>query len=169
MTPRRGSGRVLGVSICDARGRPLQRRALAAWLRRTIPVRYAGAVTVALVSDGVIRRLNLRHRGVDRPTDVLSFPAEDGWRDGRWAPAHPAARPRLLGDVVIALGVAGRQARAAGHAVETELRVLALHGVLHLVGYDHERDAEGMARVERRLRRAGGLPGGLIERSEVRR
>ena len=70
-----------------------------------------------------------------------------------------------LGDIVIARGVARRQAKAAGHAEATELRVLALHGLLHLLGYDHERDAGEMARVERRLRRKGGLREGLIERS----
>ena len=62
-----------------------------------------------------------------------------------------------LGDVVIAAGVARRQAREAGHSLQTELRVLALHGLLHLLGYDHERDDGRMARLERRLRRQGGL------------
>jgi ssRNA-specific RNase YbeY (16S rRNA maturation enzyme) len=69
-----------------------------------------------------------------------------------------------LGDIVIATGVAKRQARDAGHAEATEWRVLALHGLLHLVGYDHERDAGEMARIEARLRRRGGLAAGLIER-----
>jgi ssRNA-specific RNase YbeY (16S rRNA maturation enzyme) len=72
---------------------------------------------------------------------------------------------RQLGDIVIARGVAARQAREAGHSVRTELRVLALHGLLHLLGYDHERDRGEMARVERRLRRRGGLREGLIERA----
>jgi probable rRNA maturation factor len=71
----------------------------------------------------------------------------------------------LLGDIVIARGVARRQARSAGHREATELRVLALHGLLHLLGYDHEHDSGQMARVERRLRRQAGLPGGLIERA----
>ncbi len=71
---------------------------------------------------------------------------------------------KFLGDIVIARGVARRQARDAGHPESTELRVLALHGLLHLLGYDHERDTGAMARLERRLRRKGGLREGLIER-----
>jgi probable rRNA maturation factor len=70
----------------------------------------------------------------------------------------------FLGDIVIARGVAKRQAREAGHTEGTEVRILALHGLLHLLGYDHERDNGRMQRVERRLRRKGGLHEGLIER-----
>jgi probable rRNA maturation factor len=76
-----------------------------------------------------------------------------------------SAVERFLGDIVIARGVARRQARGAGHSERTELRVLALHGLLHLLGYDHERDDGRMRRVERRLRRKGGLREGLIERA----
>jgi probable rRNA maturation factor len=76
--------------------------------------------------------------------------------------------PPHLGDLVIATGVAARQARAEGHAAGVEVRVLALHGLLHLLGYDHETDAGAMRRVEARLRRRGGLPGGLIERGTAR-
>jgi probable rRNA maturation factor len=72
----------------------------------------------------------------------------------------------LLGDIVIAIGVAKRQAAAAGHPLGTELRVLALHGLLHLIGYDHERDQGEMAALERRLRLRGGLRTGLIERGK---
>ena len=71
----------------------------------------------------------------------------------------------LLGDIVIARGVARRQARGARHSELTELRVLALHGLLHLLGYDHERDDGRMRRLEQRLRRKGGLREGLIERA----
>jgi probable rRNA maturation factor len=70
-----------------------------------------------------------------------------------------------LGDIVIAAGVAVRQARAAGHSRLTELRILALHGLLHLAGYDHESDHGEMARLERRLRQRAGLREGLIERA----
>ena len=106
-------------------------------------------MTVAIVSDARVRGLNRQYRTIDRATDVLSFPSDE---------------PEYLGDVVIAVGVATRQARAAGHPLGTELRVLALHGLLHLLGYDHERDDGRMARLERRLRRKGGLVEGLIER-----
>ena len=106
-------------------------------------------MTVAIVSDARVRALNRKFRKKDRATDVLSFPSEE---------------PGYLGDVVISSGIAARQARAAGHPLATELRVLALHGLLHLLGYDHERDDGQMARLERRLRRVGGLREGLIER-----
>ena len=122
---------------------------LAGWLQRVAPARARGAVTVAIVPDARVHALNRRFRRKDKPTDVLSFPAgERGY----------------LGDVVIAAGVAARQAREAGHSLQTELRVLALHGFLHLLGYDHETDDGRMARVERRLRAEGGLREGLIER-----
>jgi probable rRNA maturation factor len=70
-----------------------------------------------------------------------------------------------LGDIVIAAGVARRQAKVAGHPLATELKVLALHGLLHLLGYDHETDEGEMARIESRLRRKGGLETGVIERA----
>ncbi len=144
----------LRVAVCDARGRPAAASApgLAHWLQQTAPASARGSITLALVSDACIRTLNRDYRGQDYATDVLSFPTD---ADGH---GH-------LGDVVIATGVAARQARAAGHSVATELRVLALHGLLHLLGYDHQRDRGEMARVERRLRRQGGLREGLIERA----
>ena len=152
---RRGPVGDLRISITDARGRPVPRRGLAAWLTRVAPRRARGRVTIALVSDREMRMLNRRYRGVDRSTDVLSFPAATDVR----------APQRLLGDIVIAWGVATRQALAAGHSRADELKVLALHGLLHLIGYDHEQDSGEMARLERRLRRKGGLEEGLIERS----
>jgi probable rRNA maturation factor len=123
---------------------------LARWLQGIAPARARGDVTVAITSDARIRALNRQFRRKDAPTDVLSFPSDE---------------PGYLGDIVIAEGVARRQAAEAGHARATELRVLALHGLLHLLGYDHEHDNGEMARLERRLRRRAGLPEGLIERS----
>jgi probable rRNA maturation factor len=120
-------------------------------------------VSVAFVSDRHVRALNRRYRGIDRATDVLSFAAEKS------RPTPYALRPTpFLGDIVIARGVARRQARDAGHSELTEWRVLALHGLLHLLGYDHERDDGRMRTMERRLRRAGGLREGLIERARTK-
>jgi probable rRNA maturation factor len=81
---------------------------------------------------------------------------------------EPRTADAYLGDIVIARGVAKRQAREAGHSESTEWRVLALHGLLHLAGYDHETDNGRMARVESRLRRRGGLRDGLIARGGAR-
>jgi len=119
-------------------------------------------MTVAIVTDARVRALNRHYRGKDQPTDVLSFPASSSSARRRGTPADERG---YLGDVVIAAGVAARQARAAGHVLGTELRVLALHGLLHLLGYDHEHDDGRMARLERRLRKRGGLREGLIERA----
>ncbi len=145
----------LRVNLSAPDGARPAARGLTTWLARVAPVAARGEVTVALVSDRRMRSLNRMFRGMDRTTDVLSFPVE-----GR----VPAESP-LLGDIVIAMGVAARQAKAEGHAIGTELRVLALHGLLHLLGYDHEVDAGRMARAEARLRKKGGLPAGLIDRT----
>ena len=105
-----------------------------------------------------MRTLNRSYRNKDYATDVLSFPATTP-TDG---PA--SAAPEYLGDIVIATGVAQRQADDIGHPVSTELKVLALHGLLHLLGYDHESDSGEMAQVEARLRKKAGLKAGLISR-----
>ena len=131
---------------------------LARWLASAAPARARGRVTVAVVADRRVRVLNRDFRHTDRVTDVLSFPAGEPERGPRRGGVPD------LGDIVIAAGVARRQAADAGHSLQTELRVLALHGLLHLLGYDHERDEGRMARLEARLRRRGGLRQGLIER-----
>jgi probable rRNA maturation factor len=147
--------RALQIIVVDERGRQTRAPGLAAWLCRVAPVRARGTVTIALVSDARIRALNRSYRRKDEVTDVLSFSTSH----------EPPATSPHLGDIAIARPVARRQARDAGHSEQTELRVLALHGLLHLLGYDHERDAGRMRRVERRLRRKGGLREGLIERA----
>jgi probable rRNA maturation factor len=158
----RASPRALRVLVGDDRGRRVPSApALARWLRAIAPARARGTVSVAVVSDARVRALNRRYRGVNRATDVLSFPTSPEPRATRHG-----LRPMSLGDIVIARGVARRQAREAGHSELTEWRVLALHGLLHLLGYDHERDRGRMRRVERKLRRQGGLPDGLIDRAE---
>ena len=103
-----------------------------------------------ITTDSELRRLNREFRGQDAVTDVLSFPA-----------ASPNGH---LGDVAISIGRARAQALAFGHTVEQEVRILMLHGVLHLLGMDHETDTGRMARAEKRWRAALGLPNGLIER-----
>ncbi len=136
--------------MTDGRGRPVKDGGLGRWLARVAPRTARGEVAIALVTDARMRVLNRSYRRKDYATDVLSF-------DG-----HAA----MLGDLVIAKGVAARQAREAGHPLQTELRVLALHGLLHLLGYDHEAADDGgrMARIESRLRSKGGLAAGLIGR-----
>jgi probable rRNA maturation factor len=151
---RRTSKGRLNVVVTSPDGTAISPRGLATWLQKAAPVRARGEVTIALISDGRMRTLNRAYRGKDYATDVLSFPVEDG---------------TFLGDIAIATGVAQRQADEAGHSIATELKVLALHGLLHLLGYDHERDDGAMERAEARLRRAAGLKEGLIGRSRNRR
>jgi probable rRNA maturation factor len=141
------------VFVGNEQGRPVSAPGLARWLERVAPARARGTVSLAIVSDERIRALNCQYRGRDYATDVLSFPV-----------GTPVASAPCLGDIVIARGVARRQARRARHSERVELRVLALHGLLHLLGYDHERDQGRMQREERRLRRKGGLREGLIDR-----
>jgi probable rRNA maturation factor len=151
-SPTRG----VRAAVMDLRGIPVRRPGLAGWLARVAPVRARGRVNIVLVPDARMRALNRRFRRRDAPTDVLSFPNPDSSRQNS---------PKLLGDIVIATGVARRQARAAGHSELAELRILALHGLLHLMGYDHHGDNGVMKRIEMRLRRKGGLREGLIERA----
>jgi probable rRNA maturation factor len=102
-------------------------------------------ITVAFVSDREMARWNAAYRGKPGPTDVLSFPAAYGARRG------------VLGDIAIAPETARRYARKNGRTLADEIRVLMLHGVLHLMGYDHESDNGQMNRVEQRLRRRLGI------------
>ncbi|MDE0354516.1 MAG: rRNA maturation RNase YbeY [Deltaproteobacteria bacterium] len=102
-------------------------------------------LSVALVGDEEIRRLNGRYRSLDEPTDVLSFPVEEPLPSGR----------RIIGDVVISVEKATRQARQRRRSLDDELEVLLIHGILHNLGYDHERSAKDereMRAMERRLR-----------------
>ncbi len=151
--------RPLRVVVSDGRGRPVADGGLGRWLAGIAPARVRGEVGIALASDARVRKLNHQYRRKDAPTDVLSFAAD-----------HRSGGPgRALGDIVIATGVAKRQAREAGHSYQSELRVLALHGILHLLGYDHHARDDGgrMARAEARLRRKGALAAGLIERARA--
>ncbi len=141
----------------------LARRPLEHFLRRLqreLGLHESG-VTIALVSDAEIARMNETFRKKKGPTDVLSFPAA-----GRRRPRRPASdggpykgkkAGEFLGDIAIAPATARRYARKHGRTLPAELRVLILHGVLHLMGYDHEADRGEMDRVERKLRKRFGL------------
>ncbi|HKF26715.1 MAG TPA: rRNA maturation RNase YbeY [Candidatus Acidoferrum sp.] len=109
-------------------------------------------ITVALVSDAEMARWNQAYRKKKGPTDVLSFPATAGAGRNRGAGAQ-----ELLGDIAIAPETARRYARKHGRSLHAEIRVLMLHGVLHLMGYDHESDNGQMNRIEQRLRRRLGI------------
>jgi probable rRNA maturation factor len=119
-------------------------------------VGLAGEVEVLLAGDRTLRRLNRTYRGKDKATDVLSFPALE-----ELAGEHG-------GDLAISLDTAKRQAAEYGHTLRDEVRVLLLHGLLHLSGLDHEVDGGEMAEREGELRGRLGLPNGLIARVEGR-
>jgi len=125
-------------------------------------VKLRGEVSILLTTDKAIRRLNRQFRGKNKATDVLSFPSSVSHvsKTGR----HGA--PELAGDLAISVDTARKQARTLGHALAVEIKVLMLHGLLHLAGYDHETDDGEMARLEERLRAKLRLPRGLIERVE---
>jgi probable rRNA maturation factor len=124
-------------------------RALARFAERVLRAlgRHEHSITIALVGDRTIRRLNREFRGVDHPTDVLAFPFGEA--------LEPTASDAsvYLGDIVISLETARRYAARWRIPLHRELRNLILHGVLHLCGYDHETDQGEMRRLERRLRR----------------
>jgi len=109
-----------------------------------------GEVNILLTSDAEIQLLNQQFRKLAKPTDVLSFPSADGLGGG---------------DIAISVQTARAQARQLGHPLLTEVKILILHGLLHLAGYDHERDNGRMHRRESRLRAELRLPAGLIERT----
>lgn len=135
--------RVPGISE-----RKLSEFAAAACRRLCLP----GTVTVLVTSSNRMRSLNARFRGKNRATDVLSFPGP-GFVDG------------FAGDIAISLDIAARNAKILRHSVFDEARILVLHGLLHLAGYDHEADRGEMAKRERELRRELTLPLALIERA----
>jgi probable rRNA maturation factor len=115
-------------------------------------VHLPGTVSVMIAGNREIRALNVRFKGMDRPTDVLSFPA-------------PSFVRGFSGDIAISSDFAATNARKLGHRISDEIRILALHGILHLAGYDHENDNGEMARREQLMRKKLNLPTGLIERN----
>jgi probable rRNA maturation factor len=141
------------VSVVEEGRRQSAAKGLGPWLARVAPRSARGGVAIAILPDARVKSLNRKYRRKNKPTDVLSFP-ETG-----------SGPTRFLGNIAISRGIAQKQAKLLGHSLRTELRVLALHGLLHLLGYDHESDKGRMARVEARLRRKAKLPSGLIARS----
>ena len=113
--------------------------------------RAGASLTIAFVRDRAIRQLNRTYRGKDYATDILSFPASDA-QDEPFI-NQSAASADYLGDIVIAIDTARRQADEAGHTLTREVSELVIHGTLHLCGYDHETDNGEMNRLELRLRR----------------
>ncbi len=116
-------------------------------------VGLSGEVNILVTSSREVRALNRRYRGKNHPTDVLSFPP------------IPTVSHDFAGDVAISAEIALQNARRLGHTAADEIKILMLHGMIHLAGYDHESDDGQMARKEERLRRALGLPGSLIART----
>ena len=152
MAPAAGSSRNRDPLVVFARGpRSLGRKRVRTLAEKISSlVAGGGRFCCRLTDDAEMRRLNREFLKHDYPTDVLSFPA----------PAPDGG----LGDLAISWERARVQAREFGHPVETEIGILILHGVLHLLGFDHAGDHGRMARAERRWREELGLPTGLIER-----
>ncbi len=143
--------------------------ALRPFLRRAqLAVPVEGQVSVLLTADPAIKRLNQIFRGIDKATDVLSFPAHavpTRKRASSSRSSRHARVPTVAGDLAISLDTAARQATEFGHTLLIELKILMLHGLLHLAGFDHETDAGEMAAREEQLRRRFRLPVALIARS----
>ena len=121
-----------------------------------------GTVNVLVTSGATLRGLNRRFRGKNKTTDVLSFPSHSTSLGDQKASA-------IAGEIAISADIAVQNAFRLGHSAAQEVKVLALHGILHLAGYDHERDNGAMARKEENLRKALRLPTALIERTQVER
>jgi probable rRNA maturation factor len=129
----------------------IRQRALAlftAKARKAVGLR--GDLDIRITSNAEMRDLNHRFRRKNKPTNVLSFPSDT---------------PELAGDIAISAEIAADNAARLGHSLEIELKILILHGLLHLAGYDHETDKGEMASQEAKLRERLNLPGGLIERA----
>jgi probable rRNA maturation factor len=115
------------------------------------------SVAICLINDTEMARLNGQYRNKRRTTDVLSFPAEERRRPSSLQSGVRKLRGSFLGDIAISPVVARRNARTFGRRFEDELQILTLHGILHLLGYDHETDRGEMSRVETRLQRRLGI------------
>ena len=121
--------------------------------------RLRGRVNVLVTGSAAMRTLNARFRGKNKPTDVLSFPSAQA------LPVGGMGKPGFAGEIAISADIAAKNAARLGHSVASEVKVLALHGILHLAGMDHEHDNGQMARKEAQRRRVLRLPTGLTERT----
>lgn len=134
--------------------RRIQKAALEAFVKQAQKaVGLRGSLSVLLADDEELEHLNTAFRGKNKPTDVLSFPADSE------AKGH-------AGDIAISLETAARQAAQFGHSLQNEVKILLLHGLLHLNGMDHETDEGEMAARETKLRTRLKLPAGLIARAD---
>ena len=139
------------VIILEHEDADIRERALALFAGKARrAVRLRGEVSIRVTSSQEMRELNRRFRRKNKPTDVLSF---------------PSSLPKWAGDIAISGEIAAANAGELGHSIETELKILILHGLLHLAGYDHEIDDGEMQAREAKLRQQLKLPVGLIERT----
>jgi probable rRNA maturation factor len=145
---------ILRKKIAGLSSSTLERFVLRA--RRVVQLR--DPVNVLVTNSAELRSLNRRFRGADKATDVLSFPA---------SPEASRQARSIAGEVAVSADIARENARRFGHSVADEVKILVLHGILHLAGFDHERDNGRMARKENRLRLRLKLEGGLIERMQL--
>ena len=144
------------VIIAERKSKYLSSRALSTFLRRAQKaVGLRGDVGVLLTVNEHMRRLNRQFRHKDKSTDVLSFPSD----------LSSKSCEKYAGDLAISIEIARQNAQRLGHSMEEEIKILMLHGLLHLAGYDHESDSGEMARTEEHLRRKLGLPTALISRA----
>jgi probable rRNA maturation factor len=121
-----------------------------------------GTVNVLVTNGAALRALNRRFRGKNKSTDVLSFPSNS-------TSGHKRRSSPIAGEIAISADIAVQNAFRLGHSAGQEVKILALHGILHLAGYDHERDNGAMARKEAKLRKELRLPTALIERTQMER
>ena len=140
---------ILQKKIAGLSARSLARFVLRARRAASLP----GRVNLLLTGSARMRSLNFQFRRKDKATDVLSFPSDSN-----------VGKPGLAGEIAISADIACRNAALYGHSAALEMKILALHGILHLAGYDHESDNGKMARKELALRRELGLPSSLTER-----
>jgi probable rRNA maturation factor len=148
----------LNVEVSGGAVPRLTRREIAAFTRKVLlTLEKLGRleedvtdVSIAFVDDEAMKKLNRQFRHKNRTTDVLTFPADETYGD-------PHRRGRPLGDIVICVDQARRQAHDEKHSLATEVRYLILHGVLHALGYDHEKDQGEMDALEVEVRAAVGL------------